>query len=144
MHRIAMLALFGLFALGSVQVAAQTAQTAADSEAIRQAALDCIEGYYEGDAAMEQRAFTLTSRSGSCARFHGRDLALVDGRLAAHRRDPRGQWSEIPAAERKNRRDDPGCVPRRSQRAHRRRPLDRLPAPRALEGRWVIVNVLWP
>ena len=35
---------------------AQTAPTAADSLAIRQAALDYIEGYYEGDAARMERA----------------------------------------------------------------------------------------
>jgi len=45
-----------LLLLAVIPVASVRAQTAADSAGIRQAALDYIEGYYEGDGARMERA----------------------------------------------------------------------------------------
>src|SRR3989441_7015797 len=52
----ALTALTALTARTSTALTAQTAPTAADSAGIRQAALDYIEGYYDGDAARMERA----------------------------------------------------------------------------------------
>ena len=83
-------------------MAAQTAQTAADSEAIRQAAPDYIEGYYESDAAWTQRASTRSSRSGSCARIpRARPWLSSMGASQLIAGTRAGSGREIPAAERK-------------------------------------------
>ena len=84
--------------------------------------------FREADRALDSTGATWLSSMGASQ--------LIAGTRA-------GSGREIPAAERKNRRDDPRRVPRRSQRAHRRRPrIDYLHLAR-VEGRWVIVNVLW-
>src|SRR3954463_2513892 len=51
-----MLTRFSLLVLAVMPLGALRGQTAADSNGIRQAALDYIEGYYEGDGARMERA----------------------------------------------------------------------------------------
>lgn len=46
----------GLLLIGGFGMTAQSATTSADMQAIRQAALDYIEGWYSGDAARMERA----------------------------------------------------------------------------------------
>ena len=63
MQRIAIVLVIGLLATGAGAAHAQTApDSATDSEAIRQAALDYIEGYYGGDASRMERAYRRVRR----------------------------------------------------------------------------------
>lgn len=142
MHRIARLALLGMLALAPGRAAAQTA--AADSEAIRQAALDYIEGYYQGDAARMERALhpelakriVRSDSTGATWLSTMGASQLIAGTRAGHGR-------EIPPAQQKtdvtildvyhdvaSARIDAGAW------------IDYLHLAR-VEGRWVIVNVLW-
>jgi hypothetical protein len=142
LHRIARLALLGLLVLAPGRAAAQTA--AADSEAIRQAALDYIEGYYQGDAARMERALhpelakriVRSDSTGATWLSTMGASQLIAGTRAGHGR-------EIPPAQQKtdvtildvyhdvaSARIDAGAW------------IDYLHLAR-VEGRWVIVNVLW-
>src|SRR2546422_2151102 len=77
------------------------AQTAADSSGIRQAALDYIEGYYEGDGARMERALhpelakriVRTNEQGRSQLGQMSAMSLVLGTRA-------GGGKDIPAAER--------------------------------------------
>ena len=144
MHRIAILALFGLLALGPGRAAAQTAQTTADSEAIRQAALDYIEGYYEGNAARMERALhpELAKRIVRADTTGATWLSSMGAsQLIAGTRA--GSGREIPAAERKT---DVTILVMAHDVASARIDagpwIDYLHLAR-VDGRWVIVNVLW-
>ena len=142
MYRIAIFALWGLFALGSSRAAAQTA--AADSEAIRQAALDYIEGYYSSDAARMERALhpELAKR---IVRSDSTGAAFLSSmgasQLIAGTR--MGGGREVPAAEQKT---DVTILDVFHDVASARIDagpwIDYLHLAR-VEGRWVIVNVLW-
>jgi hypothetical protein len=140
--RFAVAFLLGLLVLGPVRAAAQT--SAADSEAIRQAALDYIEGYYEGDAARMDRALhpelakrIVRSDSTGAAWLSSMGASqLVAGTRA-------GSGREIPAADRKT---DVTILDVFHDVASARIDagpwIDYLHLAR-VNGRWVIVNVLW-
>src|SRR5438046_9954445 len=98
MRRWAVLtALAALTALTSTALTAQTAPTAADSLGIRQAVLDYIEGYYDGDAARMERAvhpelakrIVRTNEQGRSQLGQMRAMTLVQGTRAGGGRDIR-------------------------------------------------------
>jgi hypothetical protein len=140
-HRLAFAAIAALLALGPVRSAAQTP---ADSAAIRQAALDYIEGYYEGDAARMERALhpelakriVRTDSLGRSFLSHMGASHLVAGTRA-------GGGRETPAAQR---RTDVSILDifrgAASARIDAGGWIDYLHLAR-VDGRWVIVNVLW-
>lgn len=142
MSRFAIAVLLGLLVLGPVRAAAQT--SAADSEAIRQAALDYIEGYYQGDAARMERALhpelakrIVRSDSTGVAWLSSMGASqLVAGTRA-------GSGREIPAADRKT---DVAILDVFNDVASARIDagpwIDYLHLAR-VNGKWVIVNVLW-
>ena len=141
MHRFAFAAIVALIALGPVR---SVAQTPADSAAIRQAALDYIEGYYEGDAARMERALhpELAKR---ILRTDPQGRSFVSNmgatQLVAGTRDGGGR--DVPAAER---RTDVTILDifrnAASARIDAGAWIDYLHLAKA-DGRWVIVNVLW-
>jgi len=140
-HRFAFAAIVALIALAPVP---SVAQTPADSAAIRQAALDYIEGYYTGDAArmgravhpeLAKRIVRTDSLGGSFLSTMGASQ-LVSGTRAGYGR-------EVPAGDQRtdvtvldvyhdvaSARIDAGAW------------IDYLHLAR-VDGRWVIVNVLW-
>jgi hypothetical protein len=146
LHRIVLTALVGLLALGLLALgpARAAAQSPADPEAIRQAALDYIEGYYEGDAARMERALhpelaKRIIRTDSLGRSWVSTMGasqLVAGTRAGHGR-------EIPAADQKT---DVTILDQfhdiASARIDAGAWIDYLHLAR-VDGRWVIVNVLW-
>lgn len=134
-----------LFALASPAAAAAQAPTpASDSAAIRQAALDYIEGYYQGDGARMERALhpelakriVRTGPNGRSQLGQMSAMTLVQGTRAGGGRD-------IPAAEQR--------ADVRILDIYRNAASARIDAAGWVDylhlarwnGRWVIVNVLW-
>ena len=120
------------------------AQTAADSNAIRQAALDYIEGYYEGDGARMERALhpelakriVRTNDQGRSQLQQVSAMSLVLGTRA-------GGGKDTPVADR---RKDVTIFDiyqnAASAKIHASGWVDYLHLAK-WNGRWVIVNVLW-
>jgi len=120
------------------------AQTAADSNGIRQAALDYIEAYYEGDGARMERALhpelakriVRTNEQGRSQLGQMSAMSLVLGTRA-------GGGKDIPAA---NRREDVRILDIYQNAASAKIDasdwVDYLHLAK-WNGRWVIVNVLW-
>lgn len=129
----------GLMAAGSLK-----AQTTADSSAIRQAALDYIEGYYEGDGARMERALhpelakriVRTNEQGRSQLGQMSAMSLVVGTRA-------GGGKDTPVADR---RKDIKIFD-----IYRNAASAKIDASGWVDylhlakwnGRWVIVNVLW-
>jgi len=140
-HRLAFAAIAALLALGPVPSAAQTP---ADSATIRQAALDYIEGYYEGDAARMERALhpELAKR---IVRTDSLGRSFITSMGASHlvASTRAGGGRETPAAQR---RTDVSILDvfrgAASARIDAGGWIDYLHLAR-VDGRWVIVNVLW-
>lgn len=145
MQRIAIAVVLGLLVPGAGAARAQTAvDSASDTAAIRQAALDYIEGWYGGDAARMERALhpelakrivRADSTGGDWISSMGASQLIAGSRA--------GFGREVPAAERKtlvtildvfgntaSAKIDAGAW------------IDYLHLAR-VNGRWVIVNVLW-
>lgn len=131
-------------ALALTPFAPLRAQTAADSAGIRQAALDYIEGYYEGDGARMERAVhpelaKRIVRSGENGRSQLSQMSamtLVAGTRA-------GGGKDTPAAERLK---DVTILDiyqnAASAKIYASGWVDYLHLAK-WNGRWVIVNVLW-
>ena len=123
---------------------AAAAQTAADSAAIRATALDYIQGWYEGDAERMQRALhpKLAKR---IVRDDAGDTAGLDDMSAAQLVEAtrRGGGRGTPAGRR---RDDVRILDvfgdAASVRVDAADWVDYIQMGR-VDGRWVIVNVLW-
>ncbi len=120
------------------------AQSAADSAGIRQAALDYIEGYYDGDAARIERAvhpelakrIVRTNEQGHSQLGQMSAMTLVQGTRA-------GGGKDTPVAER---RKDVTILDiyqnAASAKIYASGWVDYLHLAK-WNGRWVIVNVLW-
>jgi putative lumazine-binding protein len=133
-----------LVALLVVAPAALPAQAGTDSAAIRQAALDYIDGYYAGDAARMERAvhpelakrIVRSNEQGRSQLGQMSAMTLVQGTRA-------GGGKDIPAAER---RDDVTILDiyqnAASAKIYASGWVDYLHLAK-WNGRWVIVNVLW-
>jgi len=133
-----------LLALSLTAVSTLHAQSAADSSGIRQAALDYIEGYYEGDGARMERALhpelakriVRTNDQGRSQLGQMSAMSLVLGTRA-------GGGKDIPVA---NRRKDVRILDIYQNAASARIDasdwVDYLHLAK-WNGRWVIVNVLW-
>lgn len=133
-----------LLALALIPFSGLDAQTAADSNAIRQAALDYIEGYYEGDGARMERALhpelakriVRTNEQGRSQLGQMSAMSLVVGTRA-------GGGKDTPIA---NRRKDIKIFD-----IYRSAASAKIDASDWIDylhlakwnGRWVIVNVLW-
>jgi hypothetical protein len=133
-----------LFALALIPFSTTPAQTAADSSAIRQTALDYIEGYYDGDGARMERALhpelakriVRTNEQGRSQLGQMSAMSLVMGTRA-------GGGKDTPVA---NRRKDVTILD-----IYRNAASAKIDASDWVDylhlakwnGRWVIVNVLW-
>jgi hypothetical protein len=130
--------------LPSGRLPAQSPPAAADSAGIRQAALDYIEGYYEGDAARMERALhpelakriVRTNEQGRSQLGQMSAMSLVQGTRA-------GGGKDTPPAERHK---DVTILDiyqgAASAKIYASGWVDYLHLAR-WNGRWVIVNVLW-
>ena len=120
------------------------AQTAADSAAIRQAALDYIEGWYEGNAERMERAVhpDLAKRIINVDQ-RGRSVLGHQSAMTLVQNTRRGGGKDTPAAER---RTDVRILDTfgntASVRVDADRWIDYLHVAK-WNGRWVIINVLW-
>jgi hypothetical protein len=120
------------------------AQTAADSAGIRQAALDYIEGWYEGNAERMERAVhpDLAKRIINQDQ-RGRNVLGHQSAMTLVQNTRRGGGKESPAAER---RTDVKILDvfgnTSSVRVDAGRWVDYLHIAK-WNGRWVIINVLW-
>ena len=135
---------FALLFLAAVPVVSLQAQTAADSNGIKQAAMDYIEGYYEGDGARMERAvhpelakrIVRTNDQGRSQLGQMSAMSLVLGTRAGGGRD-------IPVAERRR---DFKILDIYQNAASAKIDasgwVDYLHLAK-WNGRWVIVNVLW-
>jgi hypothetical protein len=133
-----------LLLLAVIPCATLRAQTATDSNAIRQAALDYIEGYYEGDGARMERALhpelakriVRTNEQGRSQLQQMSAMSLVLGTRA-------GGGKDTPAADR---RKDVTIFDiyqnAASAKIYASGWVDYLHLAK-WNGRWVIVNVLW-
>lgn len=133
-----------LLLLAVIGVSPLRAQSAADSSGIRQAALDYIEGYYEGDGARVERALhpelakriVRTNDQGRSQLGQMSAMSLVLGTRA-------GGGKDIPVA---NRRKDVRILDIYQNAASAKIDasdwVDYLHLAK-WNGRWVIVNVLW-
>jgi hypothetical protein len=131
-------------ALALAPLASLSAQSTADSAGIRQAALDYIEGYYEGDGARMERAvhpelakrIVRTGEQGRSQLGQMSAMSLVLGTRA-------GGGKDIPAAERHK---DVTILDiyqnAASARIYASGWVDYLHLAK-WNGHWVIVNVLW-
>jgi hypothetical protein len=141
LHRIAILALLGLLAWGPVPAGAQSA---ADSTAIRQAALDYIEGWYTGDAVRMERALhpELAKRIVRADSSGGDWISSMGAsQLVAGARSGFGR--EVPAAQQKTDVTILDVFRNTASAKIDAGPwIDYLHLAR-VNGRWVIVNVLW-
>lgn len=135
-------ALAALLALAAASGAA--AQTAADSAGIRQAALDYIEGWYDGDAARMERALhpelakriVRTNDAGQSRLEQMSALTLINGVRS-------GFGKNTPAAERHKEVAILDIYQNAaSVKLYASGWVDYLHVAKA-NGRWVIVNVLW-
>ena len=120
------------------------AQTAADSAAIRQAALDYIEGWYEGNAERMERAVhpDLAKRIIN-ADQRGRSVLGHQSAMTLVQNTRRGGGKETPVAER---RTDMRILDIFGNTASVRVDADRWIDYMHIakwNGRWVIINVLW-
>ena len=145
MHRILILAVLGLCAWSPVTAYAQSpADSPDDSAAIRQAALDYIEGWYQGDAARMERAVhpelakrivRADSSGGDWISSMGASQLITGARG--------GFGREVPAEQQKT---DVTILDvfqnSASVRIDAGAWIDYLHLAR-VNGRWVIVNVLW-
>jgi hypothetical protein len=139
-----LLVCFALSLASVTPLHAQSVSTAADSAAIRQAALDYIEGYYEGDGARMERAvhpelakrIVRTDEQGRSQLGQMSAMTLIASTRTGGGRD-------IPVAER---RADVRVLDIYENAASARIDasgwVDYLHLSR-WNGRWVIVNVLW-
>ena len=139
-----MLTRISLLLLAVMPLGALRAQTAADSTGIRQAALDYIEGYYEGDGARMERALhpelakriVRTNDQGRSQLGQMSAMSLVLGTRA-------GGGKDIPVADR---RKDVTIFDiyqnAASAKIYASGWVDYLHLAK-WNGRWVIVNVLW-
>jgi hypothetical protein len=141
LHRFAIVALLGLLAWNPARA---DAQSTADSTAIRQAALDYIEGWYLGDAARMERALhpELVKRIVRADSSGGDWIASMGAsQLIAGARS--GYGREIPAEQQKT---DVTILDVFQNVASARIDagpwIDYLQLAR-VNDRWVIVNVLW-
>lgn len=131
------------FAVVSVATPARS-QTAADSAAIRQTALDYIEGWYEGNAERMERALhpDLAKRIINVDQ-RGRNMLGHQSAMTLVQNTRRGGGKETPAAER---RTDVRILDvfgmTASVRVDADRWIDYLHIAK-WNGRWVIINVLW-
>jgi putative lumazine-binding protein len=135
---------FALLFLAAVPVAPLHGQTAADSSGIKQAAMDYIEGYYEGDGARMERALhpelakriVRTNEQGRSQLGQMSAMSLVLGTRA-------GGGKDIPVAERRR---DFKILDIYQNAASAKIDasgwVDYLHLAK-WNGRWVIVNVLW-
>ena len=120
------------------------AQTAADSAAIRSAALDYVEGWYAGDGARMERALhpELAKRN-VYADPQGRSRLIQMSALTLVNQTRSGGGTEIAAADRKR---DVAILDiygnAASVRARMATWIDYMHLAK-WNGRWVIVNVLW-
>lgn len=133
-----------LFVLAVIPFVSLRGQSAADSSGIRQAALDYIEGYYEGDGARMERALhpelakriVRTNDQGRSQLGQMSAMSLVLGTRA-------GGGKDIPVA---NRRNDVKILDIYQNAASAKIDasdwVDYLHLAK-WNGRWVIVNVLW-
>lgn len=131
-------------ALALAPITALSAQTAADSAGIRQAALDYIQGYYDGDGARMEGAvhpelakrIVRTDQNGRSQLSQMSAMTLVAGTRAGGGRD-------TPAAERQK---DVTIFDiyqnAASAKIYASGWVDYLHLAK-WNGRWVIVNVLW-
>lgn len=145
MQRIAIALVVGLLAVEAGAARAQTApDSAAESAAIRQAALDYIDGYYGGDAARMERALhpELAKRIVRADSTGAEWISSMGAsQLIAGTRAGFGR--EIPAAERKNMVTILDVFGNAASAKIDAGPwIDYLHLAR-VNGRWVIVNVLW-
>jgi hypothetical protein len=140
-HCIAIPLLVGLLALVP---GGAYAQSAADSAAVRQAALDYIEGFYQGDAERMERALhpelakriVRTDSAGASWISSMGASQLVNSTRAGHGR-------EIPAADRRTRVSILDIFRNAASAKIDAGPwIDYLHLAR-VNGNWVIVNVLW-
>lgn len=133
-----------LLALALIPFSGLDAQTAADSNAIRQAALDYIEGYYEGDGARMERALhpelakriVRTNEQGRSQLGQMSAMSLVVGTRA-------GGGKDTPIADR--RKDIKIFDIYRGAASAKIDASDWIDYLHLAKwnGRWVIVNVLW-
>jgi len=120
------------------------AQTSADSAAIRQAALDYIEGWYEGNAERMERAVhpDLAKRIINVDQ-RGRSVLGHQSAMTLVQNTRRGGGKDTPATER---RTDVRILDTfgntASVRVDADRWIDYLHIAK-WNGRWVIINVLW-
>jgi hypothetical protein len=120
------------------------AQTSADSAAIRQAALDYIEGWYEGNAERMERALhpDLAKRIVNVDQ-RGRSVLGHQSAMTVVQNTRRGGGKDTPPAERRTGvriLDTFGNTA--SVRVDADRWIDYLHVGK-WNGRWVIINVLW-
>jgi hypothetical protein len=121
------------------------AQTAADSTAIKQAALDYIEGWYEGNVERMERAVhpELAKRIVNTDPRNGRNRLGQQGAMTLVKNTRAGGGKETPVAEqRKDVRILDIFGNTASVRIDASTWVDYLHVAK-WNGRWVIVNVLW-
>lgn len=145
MQRIAIAVVLGLLVPGAGAARAQTAvDSASDTAAIRQAALDYIEGWYGGDAVRMERALhpELAKRIVRADSTGGDWISSMGAsQLVAGSRAGFGR--EVPAAARKTLVTILDVFGNTASAKIDAGPwIDYLHLAR-VNGRWVIVNVLW-
>jgi hypothetical protein len=121
------------------------AQSAADSSGIRQAALDYIEGWYEGNGERMERALhpELAKRIVNTNPRNGRSMLGQQGAMTLVNNTKGGGGKDTPAAEqRKDVRILEIFGNTASVRVDASTWVDYLHVAK-WNGRWVIVNVLW-
>ena len=141
--RMAML--FTVAAAFAIHPSRAVAQTAADSSGIRQAALDYIEGWYEGNGERMERALhpELAKRIVNTNPRNGLSMLGQQGAMTLVNNTKGGGGKETPAAEqRKDVRILDIFGNTASVRIDAATWVDYLHVAR-WNGRWVIVNVLW-
>ena len=145
MQRIAIALVVVLLAVGAGPAHAQTApDSISESAAIRQAALDYIEGWYAGDATRMERALhpELAKRIVR-ADSTGGDWISSMGASQLIAGSHAGFGQEVPAAERKTQVTILDVFGNAASAKIDAGPwIDYLHLAR-VDGRWVIVNVLW-
>jgi hypothetical protein len=138
-------AIFAFVVALAVHAPRAGAQTAADSGAIRQAALDYIEGWYEGNGERMERALhpELAKRIVNTDARSGRNSLGQQGALTLINNTKAGRGREIPVEQRRR---DVRILDifgnTASVRIDAATWVDYLHIAK-WNGRWVIVNVLW-
>jgi hypothetical protein len=138
-------ALLLLAAALAITPGASDAQSAADSSGIRQAALDYIEGWYEGNGDRMERALhpELAKRIVNTNPRNGRSVLGQQGAMTLVNNTKGGGGKDTPAAEqRKEVRILDIFGNTASVRIDASTWVDYLHVAK-WNGRWVIVNVLW-